>query len=73
MMPAKKKSRGLRVRDLLLLIPYVALLFPGLYARHDPVLWGFPFFYWYQFGWVIGGALLTGVVFLLRRSERTTR
>ena len=48
----------------LLILPYVGLLFPQFYARVDPTLWGFPFFYWYQFAWVILSALLTGVVYL---------
>jgi hypothetical protein len=63
------KKSGLQRRDLLLVVPYIALLFPGLYARQDPMLFGFPFFYWYQFFWVIGGAVLTGIVFLLRRKS----
>jgi uncharacterized protein DUF3311 len=36
----------------LLLIPFVALLAVPLYNLHDPVLFGFPFFYWYQFAWL---------------------
>ena len=63
------RPRGLHPRELLLLVPVIALVFPGFYARRDPMLLGFPFFYWYQFAWVLGGAVLTGVVFLLRRRE----
>lgn len=37
---------------ILLAIPVLALLIVGLYADEDPELWGFPFFYWYQFAWV---------------------
>jgi hypothetical protein len=62
-----KKRSGLHLRDLLLLLPPLALLFPQVYARHDPTLFGLPFFYWYQFAWVPLGALLTMVVFLLLR------
>jgi Protein of unknown function (DUF3311) len=36
----------------LLLIPFLALLAVPLYNFRDPVLFGFPFFYWYQFAWV---------------------
>jgi Protein of unknown function (DUF3311) len=36
----------------LLLIPCVALLAVPLYNFRNPVLFGFPFFYWYQFAWV---------------------
>jgi hypothetical protein len=69
-MPKPSPGKGLRDRDLLLALPYLALLFPGFYARQYPMLWGFPFFYWYQFAWVIGGAVLTGIVFLLCQRER---
>ncbi len=36
----------------LVLVPIVALLWVGSYAKAGPRLWGFPFFYWYQFAWV---------------------
>jgi hypothetical protein len=48
----------------LLLLPYLGLLFPGLYSRATPALWGFPFFYWYQFMWVI---LASGLIFIVYR------
>ncbi len=50
---------------LLLLIPFVALLFPGWYSLADPRLAGIPFFIWYQFLWIILGVLVTGLVYLL--------
>ena len=68
-MPGKKRKNGLHARDILLLIPVLGLLGPGLYARRDPMLFGFPFFYWYQFAWVPLGALLTMTVFFLRRRD----
>jgi hypothetical protein len=36
----------------LLAIPILALLLVPVYAKDGPELWGFPFFYWYQFLWV---------------------
>ncbi|WP_235532634.1 MULTISPECIES: DUF3311 domain-containing protein [unclassified Nocardioides] len=36
----------------LLLIPVVALMWVGSYAKIEPRLWGIPFFFWYQFVWV---------------------
>lgn len=51
----------------LLLLPYVALLWVPFYARPRPELWGFPFFYWYLFLWVILTAVLTGIVYKVRR------
>ena len=46
--------------SLLLLIPFVALLWVPFYNRLDPAIFGIPFFYWYQFVWVI----LTSVIIL---------
>lgn len=51
----------------LLLFPFVALLYPAFYARTDPELAGIPFFVWYQFAWVIIGSALTLIVYRIRR------
>ena len=59
-----------RVWLLLLALPYAGLCFPALYARVTPALLGFPFFYWYQFAWVIATSGLLGLVYLkLREPE----
>jgi hypothetical protein len=58
-----QKSTASRGWLLLLLVPYLALCFPGLYARKEPALWGFPFFYWYQFAWVVLTSAILGVVY----------
>jgi hypothetical protein len=48
----------------------LALCFPRLYARATPVLMGFPFFYWYQFAWVVLTSCLLWIVYLyLRQPE----
>ena len=47
---------------LLLLIPFVALLWVPFYNRIDPTLFGIPFFYWYQFGWVFLTSLIIVIV-----------
>jgi Protein of unknown function (DUF3311) len=51
------------MRYVLLLVPYVALLWVPFYNRVDPTLFGFPFFYWYQLAWVPLSALLTYLVY----------
>ncbi len=66
--PAKPSSR---LWYLLFAIPYLALLWPPVYARTEPQLFGFPFFYWYQFAWVIISAILTGIVYLATERRRT--
>jgi len=50
-----------------LLIPFVALLWPALYASYQPELAGIPFFYWYQFLWLILTAVLTAIVYAATR------
>lgn len=58
--PRKRRSRWVW----LLVLPYLGLCFPALYARSTPSLLGFPFFYWYQFAWVILASALMGAVYL---------
>jgi|HubBroStandDraft_6_1064221.scaffolds.fasta_scaffold1687495_2 dolichyl-phosphate-mannose--protein O-mannosyl transferase len=53
----------------LLLLPGIGLLFPAVYARQSPTLFGFPFFYWYQFAWVFLTAAITAVVYVLVKDE----
>ena len=56
---------------LLLVIPLVALAIVPVYARSNPHLWGFPFFYWYQFVWVFVTAAFTyGAYLVVRRARR---
>jgi hypothetical protein len=57
--PVRHRSKW----GLLLVLPYLGLCFPQLYARATPALWGFPFFYWYQFAWVIAASALLGIVY----------
>jgi hypothetical protein len=48
---------------LLLTLPYLGLCFPQMYACASPALWGFPFFYWYQFAWVVVSSILMAIVY----------
>ncbi|MEA2988101.1 MAG: hypothetical protein QOG83_812 [Alphaproteobacteria bacterium] len=54
-------SSGSNWWKLLLISPFIALLWVPFYNRINPALWGIPFFYWYQFLWVI----LTSAIILL--------
>jgi len=56
---------------LLLIIPYIALLFPQVYARATPRLLGFPFFYWYQFVWVILTSTIMGIVYVALKTPHS--
>jgi hypothetical protein len=62
--PVRRRSKWV----LLLVLPYLGLCFPQLYARATPALWGFPFFYWYQFAWVIVASGLLGIVYYKLRT-----
>ncbi len=42
----------------------VPLLVP-LYDQADPTLFGFPFYYWFQFALIIGAAVLTLTAFVV--------
>jgi len=56
------RPSGLGVK-LLLLLPYVALLWLPFYNNVQPPLFGFPFFYWYQFLWVPLTSLILYVIY----------
>ena len=59
--------------SVLILIPLVALALVPTYARHDPELWGFPFFYWYQFLWVFLASGCTWAAYLVLARARGDR
>lgn len=61
------RRAGTRAWYWLLLIPFVALLWVSSYAKSAPKLWGFPFFYWYQFMWVPLSAVIIGWVYWRER------
>jgi len=59
---SRSTSKERRWFLLLLLIPFVALLWPSLYNAYNPSLFGIPFFYWYQVLWIILTPLLLALV-----------
>jgi Protein of unknown function (DUF3311) len=65
--PRLEHARRARRWYLLLVLPFIGLLWVPLYAKATPKLWGFPFFYWYQFAWVPVAALLTYFVYTRTR------
>ena len=56
-----KNGRG-RALLLLLFIPMLVLYVP-FYNRIEPELFGFPFFYWFQLGWIFVSMIITAVVY----------
>ncbi len=65
--PAER--RGTAWWYLLLVIPFIAMLWVPSCASGTPAIGEIPFFYWYQFLWVIISAVLTAIVYLATRSE----
>ena len=53
-----------------LLLPAIVLpLLVGIYDRNDPELWGFPFYYWFQFLLIPVAAVLTTSAYLLTKGD----
>lgn len=50
---------------LLLLVPFLAMLWVPSYNSADPTWAGVPFFYWYQLLWIPLSAVLIGIVYRL--------
>ena len=53
--------------DLYTAYTFIAMLWVSSYDRVEPMIGGVPFFYWYQLGWVIVGALIIGFIYLVER------
>ena len=52
--------------SLVLVIPFIAVLWPPFYAALQPEWQGIPYFIWYQFLWAIISAALTVAVYRLQ-------
>ena len=64
--PPRPRATGTWVVVAVLLgIGIVVPLLVGIYARETPTLWGFPFFYWFQFALIPVVSLFTYVAFRL--------
>ncbi|HEX2593467.1 MAG TPA: DUF3311 domain-containing protein [Rhizomicrobium sp.] len=66
------KGRGFHPIHLLLLLPFIAVLWVPSYNSVEPSLAGIPFFYWYQLLWIPLGALILLPVYLVeeRRAKK---
>ena len=54
----------------IVLAPAVVLpLLVGVYDRSDPELWGFPFYYWFQFALIPVAAACTSIAYQLTKHE----
>jgi len=53
----------------LLVIPFIATLWVPFYNSVEPTWQGIPYFFWYQFLWIILGAGITAVVYFLTERQ----
>jgi FtsH-binding integral membrane protein len=63
----KEGGRSSPLWYLLLLVPFVAMLWVSSYNRAGPGWDGIPFFYWYQLLWIFISGALTLIVYLATR------
>ena len=70
-----RRSTGLWVVIGVILVPAVVIpLWVPLYDKTDPTLWGFPFFYWFQFAMILMAAALTVIAYVISQiAERRRR
>jgi hypothetical protein len=62
--PARRPSPGLWALIIVILLPAVVLpLWVPLYDKTDPTLFGFPFFFWFQFALILMSGVLTAVAY----------
>ena len=66
--PRRRATGSWVVVGLLLGVGIVVPLLVGLYDREEPSLWGFPFFYWFQFALIPVVSLFTFTAFRLSLS-----
>lgn len=67
--PARRRRSGYW----LLAVPTIAPLLTPLYDRTTPMLWGVPFFYWYQMACVLMAMLILATVHLRNRRREFDR
>jgi hypothetical protein len=69
--PPRDKTR-LTLAGVVLMVPVVALLWVGTFAKAEPTVAGFPFFIWYQFLWVFLCSACTWTAYHLVQIARPT-
>jgi Protein of unknown function (DUF3311) len=62
-MITRSERKNRRWFRLLLILPFIALLWLPFYNFRSPEFIGIPFFYWYQLLWIIITAVITAIVY----------
>jgi len=50
---------------ILLIVPFIVMLWPPFYSFDQPEFIGIPFYYWFQLLWIIITAILTAVLYFI--------
>ena len=64
--PTSSRSKNRSWLLILLILPFIVLLYPPFYNFRQPEFIGMPFFYWFQLLWIIITAIITAVVYFLK-------
>lgn len=67
--PPGKSPAALAAVTVLLVVAIAGTLWVPIYARTAPKLGNFPFFYWFQFMWLLVVAVLAWLCYLLLRTR----
>jgi hypothetical protein len=67
---AARRRRHFSPWNVLLVVPFIGVLFPGWYNKASPHLFGLPFFYWWQFAWIAIAVVMLVIVYLATRGAR---
>ena len=62
-MASRSQRKGRSWLLLLLILPFLVLMWPPFYNFREPAFIGVPFFYWFQLLWVVITAIITAVVY----------
>jgi hypothetical protein len=52
---------------LLLILPFISMLWVSSYNAAEPMIAGIPFFYWYQLLWILISAAIIAFVYAMER------
>jgi hypothetical protein len=52
---------------LLLILPFISMLWVSSYNSAEPMIAGIPFFYWYQLLWILISAAIIAFVYAMER------
>jgi hypothetical protein len=62
-MVSRSRSKAVRWLLILLIIPFIAMLWPPFYNYTQPEFIGIPFYYWFQLLWIIITGIITAIVY----------